>query len=181
MPVARLLRRAAARTKAEGCRALELGLSPHSYAAFFAPGRHEHLLIPTLRPDQQPAAFAGPSMGPEPLAVASDSFGVALLIDVLWRLTDPQRLLAEANRCLHHDGRLYAATPLVVQAPSALRPDRLEALGVNGLLETAGFSVVEHRPLRNRDDYGVVARKTTARPEPAVAADLGRSVTGPVM
>ncbi|MEL7157738.1 MAG: methyltransferase domain-containing protein [Actinomycetota bacterium] len=115
---------------------------------------HRHLVVGRATPTPY-----GHRAGLAPLPVDDGWCGVVVCVDVLEQLIDPLNLLTELNRMLTVGGRLYLVAPLVMKSGSALEPATRGHLGVNYLLETAGFTMAEHRLVRDRSDYAITACK----------------------
>lgn len=153
--VDRFVRDAAARARAGRVATVEITNSPDSHRRLFAAAGHRHLLMGPAEPTPY-----GLAAGPAPLPIDDAWCGVVLCIGVIERLVDPLHLLTELNRVLSDDGHLYLVAPLVMKSGSPLAPANRAHLGMNYLLETTGFTMVEHRSVRDRNVYAIVAGKT---------------------
>ncbi len=160
--ITRFVRRAATRCRRQGGTVVEVGLSPFSHAAFFPDGSHVHAVVGDgSAPDPTPATPADVvGSGLDAVASVAGRFPAALCLDVVGRVRHPAALLSELNRLVDDDGMLYLVSTLMVtdHRPFVAQGDR-QGRGLNCLLESSGFSVVDLQPVRDRGDYAIVARK----------------------
>ncbi|MEZ5406818.1 MAG: methyltransferase domain-containing protein [Acidimicrobiales bacterium] len=133
-----------------GTALLELG-SPGPRRSRPGPDRYRFVGLPEVAGARQP------SLGPLP--VDDEAYSVALCAEAVATSPEPQGLLTEINRVLVPAGRLFLTAPLIVpDASEGYLPWRAR-MGLNYLLEAAGFVIEEIQALERTRSYGVVAAK----------------------
>lgn len=169
--VEQFVRRAAADARSVKAEVFELAAAERDHRSLFEPGSYAAVGLPRLGGMGQRSRYQ--AIAVEGIPVESARFGVAVCTDVLCQVTEPQTVLGELNRALQPEGRLYLTSPLVVN-----RTDRRATspgssrLGINYLLEAAGFSLTDLQAVRQSAEYAIVAHKS--RPSRVITLVSGR-------
>lgn len=169
--IEQFVRRAAADARSVKGEAFELAAGGRDHQSLFEPGSYARVALPRVGGIGQGSRYQGIAV--EGIRVESARFGVAVCTDLLHQVTDPQTVLGELNRALQPEGRLYLTSPLVVTPAAHRGPSpRANRLGINYLLEAAGFSLTDLQAVRQSTEYAIVAHKS--RPSTVITLVNGR-------
>ena len=158
-------RRAAADASTRQVPVLEVGLGQNKYQGLFASTGYRSVAAPSYS-------------APDRLPVPSRHFGLVLCAEVVEQSPEPEEVLAELNRTLDVDGRLFLSTPLVVVPRRSAATGQRNRLGLNYLLQASGFELEDLQAVRNSASYAVIARKSF--PTSRAVATRGHLCVGPL-
>lgn len=133
------------RATAPGTRVLDLGAGDSPYRELFA---HTEYITSDWGESAHSGARNVDLLAPaDAIPVADESFGVVLCTQVLEHVPEPGAVLRECRRVLHPDGILALTVPLLWELHE-LPYDfyRYTPAGLEHLLRTAGFEVLEVKP-----------------------------------
>lgn len=168
--VEQFVRRAAADARSVKAETIELAPAAHHHRRLFEPGAYAALALPARTISRSGTRRR---IAVDGLPVRSSRFGVAVCTDVLDHVAEPQTVLDELNRALQANGRLYLTSPLVVDPSDPGGASRgTTRLGMNYLLEAAGFTLHDLQAVRDSSAYAIVAHK--ARPSATLGLGIPR-------